>query len=344
MVRGAIDSLTSGEARGWAYAPDRADPVMVQAVLNHEIVGQAVADLYRADLAAAGVGDGHSGYVMKFLRPIDPLYFPFIAVKLDGGDAELPRASTLGFGAFFSALHHAWPASGRHRSVLGGVWTDRTDAAALLAGKCAIGQIPPALAPALGELIRTGFALRDLPALPPVTDWQAALPGCAAALLDQPALLALLRAVLEDNPLLVAADWAAAETTALEQPSTAIASPSPAECLALVLPFGAGVVLDILRDGHVLAEFTPDGVSRWAGGGRGAAAAIVAGNGLLDCHTLAPDRVAVLGPGTLYRLRCPPGNAALRLLCLPARLLPLAIATDSLRREILCAGGARLWL
>jgi hypothetical protein len=68
MVRGSVDEVMSTEVRGGAFSPGRKEPVLLQAVLNHEILGEASANIHRADLAAAGVGDGNSGYNIKLFR------------------------------------------------------------------------------------------------------------------------------------------------------------------------------------------------------------------------------------------------------------------------------------
>ncbi len=261
IVRGSVDVVSGTEVRGWAFSPGRRDPVTVQAVLNHEILGEAAANLHRPDLAVAGLGDGNSGYAMKLFRPVDPLYLPFLVVKVDGGDAELPRAPLLGFAEFFASLYRSHPAAGRPRSVFGGLWTDRTDAAALLRGKTEIGQIPQGAEAGIAALIHTGVSLVELHRAPEPAEPLAEIVG---AVLEDAALLPLLRAVLEDNPLAVQAERLDAAATALAQPSAGNPSPSPAECLAIVVSLGEGVVVDAVRDSHRLPEFTPLGVSRWA--------------------------------------------------------------------------------
>jgi len=130
--RGPLDVLTPETAIGWAYAPNRAGGVMVQAVFCHEIIGDALASEHRSDLAAIGLAEGNCGFTIRFYRQGAPLYLPFVPIKVDGGDTELARTGQLGFAEFFSALYSAHPSVGRSRSVLGGLWTDRTDAAAIL--------------------------------------------------------------------------------------------------------------------------------------------------------------------------------------------------------------------
>jgi len=335
QVRGSVDVVSGTEVRGWAFARGRKEPVTVQAVLNHEILGEAVANQHRPDLAAAGLGDGNSGYLIKLFRPIDPLYLPFLVVKLDGGDAELPRAPLLGFAEFFAAQYRSHPAAGRPRSVYGGLWTDRTDAPALLRGKRAVGQMPQAAEAGIFDLIHSGHALLEL-ARPPATP-DATAAGVAAVLEDS-AVLPLLRAVLEDHPVALRAA-AAPAADGFAQPSAHNPSPSPAECLALLLPLAEEVLLDVVRDSHKLPEFTPDGASRWASGSAAEALTLAGANGLLERISVPPGTVAVVGPGTLFHVT----GDALFCLVVPARGVPLALAADAGRLEVVRESGVRVF-
>jgi hypothetical protein len=343
MVRGSVDGVTGTEVRGWAFAAGRREPVLVQAMLNHEILGEAVANIHRPDLTAAGLGDGKSGYVINLFRPIDPLYLPFIAVKIDGGDAELPRAPLLGFAEYFSSLYASHPTAGRSRSVFGGLWTDRTDAAALLRGKIEIGQILPANASSVAQLIHDGVAIFDLREVPAQPAWRDKLEENAGDAIEDAALLPVLRAVLEDNPLVVKVEWVGDGDVDFSQPSAGNPSPSPAECVEVIVPFGESVVLDVVRDSHRLPEFTPLGVSRWASRTGSDGVSLAVGHGLLDCKSLRAGQAGVVGPGSLFRVRLESDSAAMRMVCLPWRGLPVAWVTDRARRGSSRASGMRVW-
>jgi len=333
VIRGSVDIITATEVHGWAYGAARREPVMVQAVLNHEILGAAMADIHRADLVAAGFGDGKAGFVIKLFRPVDPFYLPFLRVTTDGGDTELPRAPMLGFAEFFTALYAAHPAVGRTRSVYGGLWTDRTDAAALLRGKLAIGQIPGEVGPVLGALIQDGFALVPLARAP--SSWEGNLAPVAAGLLEDRALLGPLHAVLEDHPLVLKAEWAAGG--GLAQPSARNATPSPTECVEILVPFGEGAQLDVVRQSHRLPEFTPHGGSRW----RHEAAAAVGADAFLDSQGLEAGSVAIMGPGTIFRVRPGEGGAVALIACVPARDTPALLAAEG--QERVFESGVRVW-
>jgi hypothetical protein len=312
MVRGSVDIVTTSEIQGWAYGMGRPAPVRVQAVLNHEIIGEAHASIHRADLAAAGLGDGNSGFLIKLYRTIDQLYLPFIVVKVEGGDVELPRAPMLGFSEFFAALYAVNPGAGRHRSVYGGLWTDRTDASALLRGKLAVGQLSVDASQPIQEIIHNGFAVVPLAEVPEIILWQRAAQEAATKALRDPALSNVLCAVLEDHPLPVKSEWMT-QTTALAQPSARNPSPSPAECVEIVIPFGDGVVLDVVRDSHKLPEFTSRGASRWRG------AAAIGAASFLDHYDLPPGSVAIIGPGTIYSTRQSEGTGSALISCVPMR-------------------------
>jgi hypothetical protein len=343
MVRGSVDGVTGTEVRGWAFAAGRREPVLVQALLNHEILGEAVANIHRPDLTAAGLGDGKSGYVISLFRPIDPLYLPFIAVKIDGGDAELPRAPLLGFAEYFSSLYVSHPTAGRSRSVFGGLWTDRTDAAALLRGKTEIGQIAPEAAASVAQLIHDGVAIFDLGEVPAQPAWLDKLAEKAGDVAEDAALLPVLRAVLEDNPLVVKIDWVGDNDVDFSQPSACNPSPSPAECVEVIVPFGESVSLDVVRDSHRLPEFTPLGVSRWASRAGSDGVSLAVDHGLLDCKSLRAGQAAVIGPGSLFRVRLESDSAAVRMLCLPCRGLPVAWVAGKTRTQSARSSGVQAW-
>ncbi|WP_376094471.1 hypothetical protein ACE7GA_01190 [Roseomonas sp. CCTCC AB2023176] len=349
-IRGSVDSLTPEGASGWAFAGG-GRPLVVQALLDGRVIGETVAESERPDLSAAGLGDGQCGFAMAFYdAPIDPAMLPFVSIRPRGGDVELPRTNLTGYGEFFRTLHARYPGAGRQRSVFGGLWTDRTDARRLLAGRVATGATPADLVHPLRGFIGEGYAiLRDV--LPPSLDARTAdLPagaldpsfGPAAAkfletlparLFREP-VLRLVRAILDDHPTVyrVAVTRAGDPRPGFAQASAAEALPSPAECLLLVSSLSsdpAGFIgLDVVRGSHELPEFTSHGRSRWLAedlpdrepAGLELAREFGASVEMLE---VGPRDVALLGPGTLHRLRTPgPDRAALRTWCVPARISP----------------------
>jgi len=333
MVRGSVDLVTVNEVHGWAYAGDRKGPVLVQAVLHHEIIGETAATIHRPDLAQAGLGDGNSGFIIGLFRPLDPLYLPFVAVKVNGGDAELPRGAELGFGDFFKSLYKTYPLCGRSRSLLGGLWTDRTDAAALLRGKLTVGHVAQAALPAVQALIHDGYAVMGLPTAPLEGQFRHAQAEAIAEVLEEAGLLLPLQAILEDQPLVLRAEFLSSETS-FSQASARSLSPSPAETLELLIPFGAGASVDVVRDGHRLPEFTLDGKSRWVTGG----VAEAGGQAWLDRLVLSPAEVMVVGAGTIYRASLVPGVAVLRVTVVPGRNLAMGVLESGVAEYVAKSG------
>lgn len=64
-IRGTLDGLIGGLVGGWATDAGSPDGrVEVEVLIDGEVVGRSVADRYRQDLAEAGVGTGHCGWVV----------------------------------------------------------------------------------------------------------------------------------------------------------------------------------------------------------------------------------------------------------------------------------------
>jgi hypothetical protein len=157
--RGSVDRLAAEGVSGWIYDTVAGRSVVVQALLHGRIIGEAIADIHRADLAAAGLGDGRCGFELAFFEPVDPTALPFIEIKPQGGDVELPRTNVNSFGDYFRTLFSRHPGAGRQRSVFGGLWTDRSDAQRLLQGRIASGATPAELVNTLRAFIGEGYVV-----------------------------------------------------------------------------------------------------------------------------------------------------------------------------------------
>jgi len=366
-IRGSIDSLTTERANGWVFSPSDKGPIIVQALLFGRIIGEAIADEHRPDLAAAGIGDGHSGFGIVFYEPVDPALLPMVSVRPIGGDVELPRTDLTGFPDFFRAMQARFPAAGRSRSVFGGLWTDRTDAARVLAGRIASGATPPDLEETLRRLINDGYVvLRNALAAGGLSVGDAALidalpaeqplDGAADAatrrvleglpgVLFRPMPLALFRAVLDDTPVAYRAMVHRGPAGAFSQPSNGDPLPSPAECLlSVVASRPEGAQIDVVRGSHALPEFTADGRSRWVS--RDAATAIeigIANGASVDTVEIGPNDMAVIGPGTIHRARGVGASAAVSAWCTPSRQVPLrTLARDGGTVQVRHSSGAGL--
>ena len=328
MVRGSVDTVTETVVTGWVYSPGRTAPVSVQAVLNHEILGETTASNHRPDLKEAGLGDGNSGFEIKLYREIDPLYVPFVRVTVDGGDAELPRAPFLGVKDFLQSLFAQHPTAGRSRSMFGGLWTDRTDASAVLAGKARIGQIPAALHAALERFIHSGFVVLDAPSLADASElsWMEDAASQTKRLSSEPAVRELLKSIFEDTSVVLGSIWVRDGRTPIVQPSAANPSPAMTECVHVVIPLSRDVWLDIVRDSHMLPEFNANAKSRWTDRASSKAGHPAIDQGFIHRQKLERGEVAIAGPGLVYSVSClGDGERAVQIACVPTRCVPASM-------------------
>lgn len=61
-VVGYVEALNGQEALGWVWCPGFADRLSVELRLGDQVIGQAVADQSREDLARSGIGDGRHAF------------------------------------------------------------------------------------------------------------------------------------------------------------------------------------------------------------------------------------------------------------------------------------------
>ncbi len=75
--------------RGWVYDPDIPQPGVIAEILVHgEIVGSAVASLYRADLEQSGIGSGSHAFIFNFDRELAPADIPNVSVRVPNGQGS----------------------------------------------------------------------------------------------------------------------------------------------------------------------------------------------------------------------------------------------------------------
>jgi len=360
-VRGSLDVVTTGYAEGWVYPTNTKGRLVVQAMLNHAVIGEAVADLHRGDLAEVGLGDGNYGYHIEFYNPIDVLAVPFVVVKLDDGDLDVPRTTESGYAEFFQVLYRHHPTAGRHRSVYGGLWTDRTDGAALLRGRVAIGQISEPVASVLSRFLQNGFLVlesasrveAELSSGGSLSDGGAGPKGgnspliveFVRTLLTERPILEILQPLLEDHPLAMSASIVDGTNNSFSQPSAFAPLPSPAECVALIIPTADSPVgLEVVRDSHLFPEFTASGQSRWINQSAALSDATFVQRGMVDRYELPSGSIAIVGPGLMHRVQAESSVAALRVLCTPSRHAPLDRRPADPGREIILETGGKIWL
>lgn len=348
MIRGSVDAVTKKHVSGWIYADGKADPVSVEAVINNQVVGSAVADMLRPDLAKAGFGEGKCGFEIRFKHDIDPVYLPFIQIRMAGTDLELRRWAAAGFQEYFRALYQRYPHSGRSASVFGGLWTDRTDASAVLKGRADIGLMAPADANCIARFIHDGAVVIARDSSRTSQNGARAkvdLPAAVGEVLFDEAILRVLRGILDDNPVAIRAD--AIDTDQIEslQISALEDLPSPAECLGLVYPNrDKATAVEVVRGSHRFPEFLPDGLSRWThAAAERTAKATLSADLPVDRHLVPKGSALLIGPGALSRIRVD-GGSATRLLVLPSRLSVLRFHQKPPTGELAHESGARIWV
>jgi len=90
-IDGYLDVCTDTEIRGWAWDSDRPDSRLTVRIRDgDELIADVVAQEYRADLKAVGIGDGAYGYVYRPPLPINDRRQ--ISVSVADTDTQLPRA------------------------------------------------------------------------------------------------------------------------------------------------------------------------------------------------------------------------------------------------------------
>lgn len=338
IIRGSLDYVETDVASGWAHSHGAKRPFVVQAMLDTEIIGEAVADLHRPDLEAAGIGDGNCGFLVKFRRNIDPAYLPFVVVTPDNCDLELPRRHPLGFSEFFTSVYRGRSADGRHRSIFGGLWTDRFNAAAMLRGKTAVGQVDKQGAAVVGALIRDGIAVVE-----EAGSWRGEkVTAKALGGLLTPDFVRALELVLEDRPAVLRVDILTGPSQ-LSQASTEADVAGQNEAVFVVAPIDARrVQIDTVRGSHELPEFSRAGRSRWVDAQATAAALDdLQPQGFVDQYAVPAGAAAIIGPGLLHAAQ---GPGAVRLLVVPERAVPFCVLEDVARKEARINDVVRAWL
>jgi glycosyltransferase involved in cell wall biosynthesis len=90
-LQGRLDLVSPHRIAGWARdlgAPDR--PVGLQILDNGAVIGTVTANLYREDLAQAGVGNGEYGFVLDLAEPLSPAIGHVIQARGRGSEQDLP--------------------------------------------------------------------------------------------------------------------------------------------------------------------------------------------------------------------------------------------------------------
>ena len=92
MIRGAIESVQDKVVSGWIYAgPYKVRDHLVLAFSGPRCVGSGKVEIFRKDLAEAGLGDGYCGFHFPIeLKPGEPP--ASVVIRLADSDAALIQA------------------------------------------------------------------------------------------------------------------------------------------------------------------------------------------------------------------------------------------------------------
>ena len=307
--------------------------------------------------------------MIEFPTLVDPRHVPFVCLRPEGFDLSIPAD---GGGKFLDLMQHVigdYSSTGRTRSVFGGLWTDRLDASALLAGRVAVGSVATELQSTLSELIARGYvclqgamgsrpvgerelevaaliaaALRDGERVIPES--RSALSGLAGMLFTEP-LVRLLRAMFDDHAVAYRADVLRDGGLGFAQACSVEALPSPAECALAYLCPAPGVRIEVVRDSHELPEFArEDGHSRWTAEGAAAVGKLVREQASsIEVTELERLDTLLVGPGIVHRVVPRDTAPVLRVLLAPRRVTPLKfLSGETAWLEGTHVSGARLRL
>lgn len=349
MISGSIDLIDNTRAIGWIASRGTPGPFSVEAVLNREVIGRAVASNPRPDLANAGFLDHNCGFEIVFTREIESTFLPFIAVHLADSDLTLPKFTVSGYRNYFEVLYNKYPAAARPGTLIGGLWTDRSDAAARIRGRESIGAISADVAANLARFVQDGIIkitrTADAAGTAAHASWDNEPKSIADAMFDD-SVLSLLRGIFDDHPLAVLARRIEESETDFTQISTQEQLPSPCECVSVVSALGSSPIeIEVIRGGHRFPEFLPDGSSRWLRGTSIHTNELIAsGRAQVDTYEINPGETAILGPGTIARVITPKQSQALTVAVIPARLAQLRFRQQRPSGEVSHPSGARIWV
>jgi hypothetical protein len=94
LFEGFVEEIAPGMVRGWCYDPSSADrPTSVRIVVDGKVVASVIADRFRPDLVAAGIGNGCHAFVVNCDAVAPSL---IVEVVPDGAPDPLPRVAISG--------------------------------------------------------------------------------------------------------------------------------------------------------------------------------------------------------------------------------------------------------
>jgi hypothetical protein len=91
MLNGCVDDVTRHVVRGWAqdlFAPEA--PVKLAVAIDGTIAFRVIANRYRPDLEAAGLGDGRHSFEIKITGAAIPLHACILRIYREEDEADVP--------------------------------------------------------------------------------------------------------------------------------------------------------------------------------------------------------------------------------------------------------------
>jgi glycosyltransferase involved in cell wall biosynthesis len=91
QATGYLDLVDRHHVAGWAqYAAGSQEPASLIITVNDKFAGRIIANLHRADLKAAGIGNGRHGFDWSFPEPLSLLETHVVRVRLELDGREVP--------------------------------------------------------------------------------------------------------------------------------------------------------------------------------------------------------------------------------------------------------------
>ncbi len=151
VLRGSIDRCDDELIEGWVVLVDLPEKKLsLEAVLGEQIIGQFVADQFRADLKEAGVGDGECAFSFAMPAFVPKSEIRNLVIRLQGAPLYLKPPVA---GGDATAL----PSTRETVSRFGGMWIDRYDWLDSLAAKHRRGEISDTLSSRIFRFVRDGY-------------------------------------------------------------------------------------------------------------------------------------------------------------------------------------------
>ena len=92
-LQGNVDLISHDHVAGWAWDADHPDtPVSLVISANGQVLGRILANRYRADLEAAGIGKGTHSFEFRLSAPLSPLRRHVITARREGDGAHIDRS------------------------------------------------------------------------------------------------------------------------------------------------------------------------------------------------------------------------------------------------------------